>query len=221
MKHKTDYLTIKEIDSMLQYCFDKNNIRDYLLILTLYRTARRITEIVGEKPYTRKIGLRPCDIHPDGLIEFDILKKNPIKSKNKKGELKNPEKVLKARIKKMPKRALKPVDDYFLEVLNSYIESEGIRKRDRIFPITRQRADFIIKKVAKACNIVRPKNKIHAHNFRHSLAIHLLKNNPNDASILKQVQELLDHSSIVITMHYAQFTQYDKKKSLNKLFDNT
>jgi len=119
----------------------------------------------------------------------------------------------------MPKRALKPVDDNFLLCLKQYIQAEGITNYSRVFPITRQRVDMIIKKVAKECNIVRPNKKIHAHNFRHSLPIHLLKDNPNDVGILRQVQDLLDHADIKVTMHYAQFTQYDKKESLNKLFN--
>jgi len=220
MQDKTDYLTEEEINLLLNHCLEQEKIRDYMLILTLIRTGRRISEIVGEKPFTRKVGLRPCDIHPDGLIEFDILKKNHIKKTTNKGHERDPEVIKRLRVKKMPKRELKPVDDEYLKYLIEYINANGISKKSRVFPITRQRALQIIHEVAGACNITRSRHKIHNHTFRHSYAIALLKDNPNDAGILKQVQELLSHSNIEVTMHYAQFTQYDKKKSLNKLFKN-
>ena len=84
MKDKTSYLSIEEIDKMLNFCIKEDRMRDFMLITTLIRTGRRITEIVGKKPYTRKVGLRPCDIHDDYLIEFDILKKNHVKSRSAK-----------------------------------------------------------------------------------------------------------------------------------------
>ena len=218
MKDKTNYLSFEEIESMLSYCAEEEKIRDYMLILTLFRTARRITEIVGEKPYTRKVGLRPCDLHPDGLIEFDILKKNHIKSKTKSGKEKDPNRLTKARLLKMPKRCLKAVDTEFYSLLQDYINSESIRDRQRIFEITRQRAWKIITTIAKECAITRPNGKIHPHSFRHSYAIFLLKSNPNDAATLRQVQDLLDHSNINMTMHYANFVQQDKIDMLDRVF---
>lgn len=219
MKDKTAYLTLMEIDKMLQHCYGKGHLRDYMLLLTLQRTGRRVTEIVGEKPYTRKVGLRPCDVHEDGLIEFDILKKNPVRSVSRAGKKRDEDTISRLRLKKMPKRVLLPVDDEYLSLLLDYISYRGIGAYQRIFPLTRQRVDVIIKRIAKACKISRAKSKIHAHHFRHSFAISLLKKNPNDAATLKQVQDLLVHSDINVTMTYAQFTQEDKKESLNRLFN--
>jgi len=218
MKHKTAYFDMEEVDAMLEFCEDNDRIRDYMLVMTMIRTARRISEIVGEKPYTRSVGLRPCDIHPDGLIEWDILKKDHIKTKTKTGADKSREALQRARLNKMPQRKLKPVDDDYLDLLKTYIDSERIGSHERVFPITRQRADQIIKSIASSLGITRPKMKIHCHMFRHTLPIWLLKDNPNDASVLRHVQELLDHSDIKVTMTYAQFTQYDKKEKLDRLF---
>lgn len=218
MKDKTDYLSYDEVEKMLNYCVDNEKTRDYMLILTLFRTARRITEIVGERPYTRKVGLRPCDLHPDGLIEFDILKKNHINSKTKAGKERNEDTLLKERLLKMPVRKLKAVDSEYYDTLQTYIESERIHKLDRVFPITRQRAWILISGIAKACNIQRPSGKIHPHTFRHSYAIFLLKANPNDASTLVQVKDLLDHSNINMTMTYANFVQQDKIDMLDRVF---
>jgi len=218
MKNKTAYLTIQEINKMLKYTYEREEYRDYVLLLTLARTGRRVTEIVGEKPW-RKAGLRPMDIHDD-LIEFDILKKNHIKIKSSKtGQMFDKEKIKRMRTQKMPKRKLVAVDSEYMYILKWYIEDKGIRPRDRVFPLTRQRVDVIIKKIATACGIVRPNFKIHAHMFRHSMAINLMKDNPNDAGIIKIVQNQLDHSDIGVTYHYAQFTQEDQKEKLNKLFN--
>ena len=82
MKDKTAYLSFDEVDKMLNYClnFYKNDIeyykkiymRNWMLIQTILRTGRRISEIVGKRPYTICTGLRPCDIQDNGYIEFHI-----------------------------------------------------------------------------------------------------------------------------------------------------
>jgi integrase len=217
---KSAYFERWEVDNMLGYCNQINDSRTYMLILTLVRTARRITEIVGEKPWTHKVGLRPCDIHWDeGLIEWDILKKKHIKSTTKTGQLRSEDTVMKERLNKMPDRKLKPVDNNYLELLSLYINSLEIKSMDRVFPISARRADQLIKKVASRVKLKPRTCKIHCHMFRHTYAIWLLKRNPNDASILRQVQELLDHSNINMTMTYAQFTQQDKQEKLNELFE--
>lgn len=219
MRNKTDYLTLSEINSMLQFCYENNRTRDYMLILTLVRTGRRVSEVVGSTPYTRNVGLRPVDIRVDDrLIEFDILKKNHIKEKTSSGKKKNPETVREARILKQPKRKLIPVDDDYLDTLMTYIKLNQIQPYERIFPITRQWVDWIIKDIAKNCGIARPKKGIHAHNFRHSLAINILKDNPENPYALIQIQDVLDHSNLNITRTYTQFTPEDIRKTLNKLF---
>lgn len=219
IKHKTNYLSFDEIDTMLQYCFDNERTRDYMLIKTLFHTGRRITEIVGEKPYTKKVGLRPCDITDDGLIEFDILKKNPIKTKRKNGQKRNVDSIKRDQLNKMPRRMLMAVDGEYYNLLREYIRVNNIPDHLRVFDITRVRAWYIISEVAEKSGITRSFGKIHPHSFRHSFAIYLLKSNPNDAATLKQLQDLLAHSDIKITMEsYAKFTQDDKKEMLNRVF---
>ena len=219
MCNKSDYLSFSEIDKMLQYCYDIGKYRDYMLILTLFRTGRRITEIVGERPFLTKVGLRPIDIHPNGLVEFDILKKKHIKSKTKAGKQRNEDQLIKERLLKMPKRVLLPVDKEYMGLLKDYITKYNIGLYDRIFAINRIRAWVIVSQTAKACNIHRPNGKIHPHSLRHSFAIHLIKSNPNNAAVIRQVQDLLQHSDIKMTMeNYGRFTQEDKKETLNDTF---
>jgi len=218
MKDKTSYLTFKEIDKMLQHCFDSDKakaLRDYMLILTMVRTGRRISEVVGAKPYTRNVGLRPVDIRDDGLIEWDILKKRHIWRNPKHGRKISKERLEVLRLTKMPKRMLITVDDEYLGILTSYVETLPIGSYDRVFPITRQRADVIVKTVAKECKIYRS-SPVHCHSFRHSLAIHMLQQNEHDPTMLIKVKEILAHSDINVTMAYTQFTQTDKKDALNK-----
>jgi len=218
MKNKTDYLDQSEIDSILQYFYDKSQMRNYMLILTLVRTGRRISEIVGKKPFTRNVGLRPCDIRPDGLIEFDILKKGHVKKKTRNGTKRTKEAIENDYPLKMPKRKLKPVDKEYLELIKIYIEGEGIGLYDRVFPITRQWTGKLVRKAAKDCKIYRSHNHIHPHNFRHSLAITLLKKNRYDPSALIKLKDILEHSSLNVTLAYTQFTQEDKREILERTF---
>lgn len=221
MADKTDYFTLSEIDRMLKYCYDNSKIRDYLLMLTLFRTGRRISEVLGNTPWTRNPGLRPVDIKDDGLIEWSILKKNPVNSRyNNVSKSLKPLKILdEERRQHVPIRVLKPVDDNLLGLLLQYCSSMNIPPYKRIFAISRQRADQIIKKIAKDCHISRNSKGIHVHQFRHSLAINILKMNPKDPSALIKVKKILEHSSIELTEHYAQFTQEDLRETLNKTFN--
>jgi len=218
MRDKAAYFDHNEVKLMLDKCIELGKYRDYMLIQTLYKTGRRITEVVGEKPWTCKVGLRPMDIREDGLIEWDILKKNHIKSKTKTGLTKAPHVVLKARLNKKPVRKLKIVDDDYHDLISEYIEENQIPRHQRVFPITSRRALAIVKEVAEKCSITRENCGIHCHMFRHTLAVKLLKDHPNNAAMLRHVQDILDHSNIQMTMTYAQFTQEDKRELLNKSF---
>jgi len=227
MKDKTGYLTSKEINKMLSYAYNKIQdgflgglwMRNYLLMLTLHRTGRRVSEIVGKPPFTKAKGLRPLDLHDDYLVEFDILKKNPIRVKTKSGTMRKKEVLDKLRFEKEPKRRLLPVDKWLYDMLNKYIEIKGIQPYQRIFPITRQRVDIIIKYIAKECGIARENTKIHAHHFRHSFAINFLKKNPNNPMALIQLKNHLQHSSTQITEHYTQFTPDDMRPALERAFN--
>jgi len=224
MRNKTDYFSKEEIALMLNYCNDKIKdgfigglwLRNYALILTLYNTGRRVSEIVGQPPYTKALGLRPCDFHDEYLIEFDILKKNQIKTKMKSGQTKSDEKLARERFDKEPMRKLKPVTREYYDWMKTFIQHDAIQPYSRIFKITRQRGDAIIKDIAAGCGIARPKKKIHAHQFRHSYAIHFLKGNDRNPAALIQLKDLLEHSKIDVTAHYAQFTPHDIRESLER-----
>ncbi len=225
MRNKTAYLTDKEIKKMLKYClrrdnFTKNKLMHYMLILLLSRTGRRVSEIVGKRPYTTYHGLRPVDIHPEGnLIEWGILKKRPIRARvSPRGKKRSESTLSKMKDLKVPKNNLKPIDAWTLSVLKKYIEANRIGLYDRVIPVTRQGAWFIIKTIAEKIGIGRDGFKVHPHMFRHGFSINFLKKNPYDAGALIKLQRLLDHSDIAITQGYAQFTPEDLRDALEKVF---
>jgi len=215
--YKTDYFSMKEIKRMLDYCLKEEKSRDYMLLLTLARSGRRITEVVGKIPYNVYVGLRPMDIYED-KIEWDILKKNPVRKKDKFGKLRDKQVIKKEYKEKRPTRELKASDPDYLDQLQYYIKVNNIGPYNRVFPITRQRVDIIIKEIAEACKIYRSHTKIHAHMFRHSLVINSLKYNPYNPSVLSQMQVHLSHSSLSVTQGYAQFGQADIKDTLTSVW---
>jgi len=225
MRHKTAYLSIEEQEIMLNHCLNKNNfskkrLMHYMLILLLSRTGRRISEIVGEKPYTAKHGLRPVDIHfSDDLIEWTILKKRPIRArKGSRGPKRSKETMRKLKEKKLPTNKLQPIDSKTMKLIKKYVEVNRIGPYDRIIPITRVGAWKIIRRIAKENNIVRKGFGIHPHMFRHGFSINFLKKHPKDPTALIKLKGILEHSSIEITVGYAQFTPQDIKDALNKVF---
>jgi len=221
MKDKTNYLSELEVNTMLKFCLDNDRVRDYMLLLTLYNTGRRVSEIVGKRPYTRNVGLRPIDIREEeSLIEFDVLKKNPIKRRDKEGKIRTKEWLKEHRTKRLPKRKLFPMTKSYLSKLIKYINVEGIGLRQRVFPLHRSRVNFLIWDLSAKCGIGRHNIKIHPHSFRHTFAIHLLKKNPNNPMALLHVKALLDHSDLRTTETYAQFTQSDIKETVDRALEN-
>ncbi|GAG40472.1 unnamed protein product, partial [marine sediment metagenome] len=130
MKHKTDYFTKEEIAAMLNYCYDKSEkyksmdtkqgkhwsniwLRNYALLLTLLNTGRRVSEIVGQPPYLNVPGLRPMDFREEGLIDFNILKKNQVQTMSKSGKKFKADDVLKKRLTKVHMRWMMPVTNEY------------------------------------------------------------------------------------------------------------
>jgi len=79
---------------------------------------------------------------------------------------------------------------------------------DRIFPITRQRAFQVIRKYADVLN-----KPISPHTFRHSFAVHFLKQTKN----LPALQKWLGHSHITTTMIYLRIVQTDLREEIDKV----
>lgn len=204
----------------------KENITVYTLIITLAYSGRRITEIVGEEKRAMvkvywvnengrvvkdkwKIVLCPVkgllvrDIDfENGVIDWCIEKK--IQKIREPNSWEKPKRVY----------ATLPAHPKLLEVLKEYIDTKGLEREDKLFPFTRQHAYRLVKKVIKKANIHGKERILHA--FRHGFAITVLKkgSTPYD---LRSLQNLLQHSSIDLTMEYTRFAKGDERKLLERL----
>lgn len=212
------YLDQEQIDKLISAM---NSDRDKLLIRLLMVSGRRVTEIVGRKEFTytnkkliskdkltgeKKLGfikdypqvkgITPADINwEEGLIAFNILKK------------------------RHPLKKLKAVDSQTLIMLRSFIESNHIAPEEEIFKIRRSMVDRIIKKAGEESGVLRVgTKKPHAHHFRHTFAIRMLKNSkhPDD---LRKVQQHLEHANLNMTSQYLQFSADDTKEMLEEMFN--
>ena len=222
MKDLRGYLTFEEMHRMLSYCASVGDKRTYMLILTLQRTGRRISEIVGTKPFIYSPGLRPEDIRlEEGLIEWSILKKDHIRAYTVEDRKKPKSFLEKEQIQKKQKaarRKLIAADKVFIHLLARYCVECNIASKDRVFPMSRKHAWEIIKKVAKECGIEGTR-AISPKIFRHSMGVNFVKSHSRDPSAIVKLKEILAHSKIDITSIYLQFGQDDIKQDLEKMFN--
>jgi len=198
MKDLRGYLTPEQIKTILLEA-KQSNMDHFVLLSLLFRTGRRVSEIVPlvDNKTRDKIttGLRPIDIDWDkGLAEFTILKK-----------------------KKRPD-ALLPLDNYTLNLLYRYARIKRLQRDEPFFNITRQQVFKIVRKYTERVEIFRVgKKKPHPHHFRHSLAVAMVTN-INRPQAIKLVQDQLQHSSLEMTANYLKFAQEDHKEALEETF---
>lgn len=186
MRDERGYLEMEQADKILLAC---DSPRDRLLILTLIRSGRRISEIVGAR------GIEPGDIdYKNSMINWNILKK--------KGSYKS----------------LLPADPYLIAKLQAYILTLRLGYSDKIFPITRQRAFQIVRRLGKRAGITKVGTKsIHPHHFRHTFAVHAARNLESPADLIV-LRNQMAHSSVAMTEKYLKFNPEMGKKLLNKMF---
>lgn len=177
----------KQSDLKKIFEFGIQNARDELLIQLLYRTGRRIGEILMLK-------VKDIDFE-QGQIIWNIEKKKRPMRRRKPIDSYNIF-LLKRYIEYHDLKA----DNYIFE--SSYNEGK---------PITRQRAFQIVREICERAgvNYVGDK-KPHPHHFRHTFAISVVRN-MNNASDLKKLQQYLEHSSLGTTENYLQFSSDDLK----------
>jgi len=194
MKDTRSYLEPWQINKIIASC---PTPRDRLLLLTLARTGRRVSEIVR--------CLKPKDIDfTNGLIDFTILKRFNRKTKER-----------------IPERSLLPVDEEVLAGLKEYIEARRIEADEYIFPISRQRADQIFKRASRKAGIFTigsgKYNQPHVHVLRHSFAIQGAKSLKSPADLV-QLKDMLGHSRIDTTMFYLKFNPAEKRDLLKEMW---
>lgn len=167
-------------------------LRDKVLVRLLWKTGRRIGEILQ---------LKVADINfEDRNILWNIEKK-----------------------KKKDFKRLKPIDDFTLRLLRYYIKEEQLRPFDCVLygmnpqtPISRQRAFQIVRRTCQKAGIYNVGNKKpHPHHFRHSFAIDIVKRARN-ASDIRKLQMLLEHTSLSTTENYLQFASEDLRELIEE-----
>lgn len=174
-----------------------DSLRDKLLVRVLWKSGRRIGEVL-------KLQVKDIDFDGKGIVWHIDKKTKKVDGERTKFDL----------------RKWKPQDVLTLDILKYHIEQEELRPDDYIFqspfknnkPITRQRADQIIKRICERIGIYRVGDKKpHCHNFRHSFAVYGVKNAKNPGDIRK-LQMILEHANLNITSFYLQFADEDTRE---------
>ena len=245
MKHRKGYATAQQTIQIIKHFNQKSQKaktpkastawqRMALLIFTLWRSGRRITEIVGlYGNYQRVPGLRPIDIdHENNEIDWSILKKLPVRSKTRNGQPRKPQAIKKDRENKEKYIETIPYPEDFVQALWSWCKQNNLSPYERIFPYRREYVDRVLKTACRELNIsirgrkiIKNKNtqlqevmpyQLGAHSFRHGFSINFLQKNKNDPSALVVLQEILVHSNINVTKEYLRFDDTKHRELLQK-----
>jgi len=162
------YISKEEITSMLDKA-KKDRYRNFILLLTLWRTGLRVSELVN---------LRKCDIQDDAIFV-------------KQGKFK--------------KDRIIPLESELSNLLGLYVDR--LHHKDKLFPLTdRQIRNITYKYSPDYFNV-------HPHTFRHSFAVHCLKNGMN----LRSLQKILGHTSLATTQVYLDIVGKDIKEDFGKV----
>jgi len=161
------YLTESEISVILTNA-KNSKMRDYIILLTLWRTGLRVSELVK---------LTKNDVRDNILV----------------------------RLGKGHKDRIVPLETELGTILKLYTDT--LQPKDRLFNMTSRTIRNII-------NRYTPEG-VHAypHIFRHSFAVHCLKNGMN----LRNLQLILGHENLETTAIYLQLTQQDIIDDFNKI----
>lgn len=175
----------------------KTGMRNNLLVRTLFDTACRVSEIVGD-PETGHTGIRYHDLI---LSEQGTSLRIP----HSKGGKDNREVAISQSI----------YNEIMVYLLNHY--QIGIEEPDRtIFNIGRKRVWQFIDQAIKALpHINKPDGVGACHFLRHSGAIHRLAVTKNP----KAVQDQLGHTSLDMTLNYVKTLSSKESLAINQSYD--
>lgn len=211
MKDAGDYFYDEEIDPLMEHA---SNERNELLFFTLLMSGRRIGEIIGN-PRTYSQGLCRSDLFAkDCLINFTILKKKPLPQAMRGNHTQS--ELWEMRRKMEPIKAVKEVNSVLMERLVEYAKTI---RQERLFPITEQRADQILKKACVSAGLTRRQvvgKSYHLHMFRHTFAIRWIRADTSMMSLLK-LSKYMEHSNIQQTMTYVRYIISESKEVLERL----
>ena len=171
------YLTETEIKDLLKEA-KKHKKRNYLILLTLYRTGLRSGELL--KSYNDKdTYLRVKDIS---------FEEGHITVRDGKGG----------------KDRVVPLEEDLNDILGFYCDD--MNPDDPVF-------DISARTLRNQLKMYSDKEWVHPHTFRHSFAVHCLKNGMD----LRTLQKILGHSDIGTTQVYLDITGEDVKDAFKKI----
>lgn len=162
------YLEKTKIDEMLERARNDNK-RNYLILLTLWRTGIRNSELIN---------LKKRDIKVDELT---------------------------IRQGKGHKDRIVPLDTHLSDLLQYHIAK--IPLDDKVFSLTSAQIRNISHRYQPKDEIVKP------HTFRHSFAVHCLKQGMN----LRSLQKILGHNDLATTAVYLDLIAKDIKEDYQKI----
>jgi site-specific recombinase XerD len=162
------YLTDTEISHILDNA-KKTNYRDFIILLTLWRTGMRNSELVN---------LRKNDI-----VDSQII----------------------VREGKGRKDRVIPLESELENLLRLY--SDRLGYRDVLFELSDRQIRNIVYKHSPA------EYKAHPHTFRHSFAVHCLKEGMN----IRTLQKILGHSHLTTTAIYLDLVGKDLSDDFKKV----
>jgi len=175
------------------------SLRDKVLIRILWKSGRRISEIL-------KVKVRDINFENKGIVWHIDKKTKKIDGKKTKYDLVR----------------WKPIDEFTIKLILFYIKRMELQKDDYLFQspfknknhITRQRAYQIIRKACEKAGIYYIGNKKpHPHHFRHTFAIDMAKKLKSPAD-LRKLQMFMEHSNLGITEQYLQFNDLELRELL-------
>lgn len=192
IKDLRGYMKESEVKKLLD---GASSLRDKALLRLLWATGARISEIVGDHSwYKEKVfeGAKVEDIDFDeSVIILDLLKRKQYP----------------------PPKHRVPLDAVTLQILREHITSEKLLPKDKLFPITRQRAFQIIRQIGREVGIETVgSKKIHNHHLRHSHCIAYIRKN-NSMEGLRKLQQNIGHANINTTAGYLQFGLEERKET--------
>ena len=188
MKDVGDYLTYESAAKIFEIA-RKHNYRNYLILLLLLRTGRRISELLK---------LKPQDIDKSqGMILWNILKKG--------GNYK--------RWKALDRTAYTSLINYIEQnniKPNEYVFYSTYKGREHA--LSRVAVWYFLSKYLKEAGI-----EAHPHTFRHTFAVWIARKIKHPSDLIK-LQNLLEHKDVKITQFYLQFAPQESRDLLEDTF---
>jgi len=208
MSEERDYNVMKDLqgfmsESQIRSIYNSaENVRDKLLIAMLWRTGRRVGEIL-------QLQVKDIDFENPAIVWHIEKKKRKLRGEKVKWDL----------------RKRKPLDKFTFKLLNVYLNQEGLKSEAYVFhtpgnslkPISRQRVFQIVRRLGEKAGVNRVGEKqIHPHHFRHSFAIAMAKK-MDKAADLEKLRMMMEHANLGITQTYLQFSDEDLRGLVDRI----